>query len=849
MAQQTELAARRELRLHAEAYEQYVTRTIAQMDQVTMQLKHSWEESGGKLQLDSLYRDGMFTDPAFVEVSVYDRNGRLLTIAGHGQRGAGLGPPRSFAYHQSNNSSALRIDIPAGDYRANQNLVQFSRRLDDAQDGFAGVVALAVDARYLTSFYSRAVLGAAGVVAVTGDNSDLRLEQHGDRVQLAPGESVFSVAPNLNNSGGNSLVPGTAFRDGADRLLSWRHSTAYPVLATAGMAVTEALAPARADWTARREGAWWFTALAFGVGILGWRQTVRLLRMRRQEAEARLAYRTATEQANDGFYLAMALRDGRNEVIDFEVVDCNERGAYFYNMNRSQLIGRRVSELDASVFGGSLLPVYQAAMKSGFHEDERQMVGGAHMNISWGRRRIIRVGDSLAITLQDMSARKLYESDMERLANHDMLTGLANRHWLQRYLPGAIANASDRQAMMGLLFIGLDDFKQVNDSLGHAAGDQVLQTAARRLQGLLRAGDRLARVGGDEFIVLLDPVANEGEAATVAERVLAAFGRPFGLGGATVNVGASVGISLYPRDGGDHDTLLRHGDIALYSGKSESKGGYCFFDPSQYVTVTARAQLQHSLRSAIELDQLQLHYQARVELPSGRLASMEALLRWQHPELGLVPPAKFIPLAESSGLIVRIGELVVEQACAQLSAWREQGLPLVPVSVNVSPRQLSQGGVHSQLALQLARYRIPAHLIEVEITESAMVADQTEVQAELAAIRGLGVKVYVDDFGTGYSSLSQLQRLRLDGLKVDKAFTNELDRSTEGRVFFQAIVSMAQALGMVVVAEGVENARQLELLEELGCHEAQGYHVGRPVPPGEMAVRLAAEATALAEHV
>jgi diguanylate cyclase (GGDEF)-like protein len=838
VATQAEQAARREVSAHAEAYEQYLTRTIAQMDQVTMQLKHSWERSGGGLQLEALYRDGMFTDPAFIEASVFGKDGKLLSSAGHSHRG--VNPPSSFAFHQKNNSSALRIDVPAGNYRANQTLVQFTRRLDDAQDGFAGVLALYVDAHYLTSFYNRRVLGAGGLIAATGDNSGLRLEQHGDRIHMRPGESLFSMAPDFGGASGISLVPGPAFHDGAGRILSWRHSTAYPVLALAGMTAEEALEPARADWAARREGAWWFTALALAVGALGWRQTVRALRLRRREAEARLAYRTATEQANDGFYLAGAIRNLRDEVVDFEVVDCNERGAHFYGLNRSELVGRRVSELDAAVFGSSLLPVYQIAMTSGFYEDERQMAAGAHMNISWGHRRIIRVGDSLAITLQDTSARKLYESDLERMANQDMLTGLANRHWLQRFMPRAIAAAGDRQAQLGLLFIGLDDFKQVNDTLGHAAGDMVLQAAARRLEGLLRAGSQLARVGGDEFVVLLDPVADENEAAGMAERVLAAFARPFSVDGSTVSVGASVGISLYPRDGRDHETLLRHGDIAMYSSKNDSKGRYRFFDPVQYVVLTARAQLQHSLRNAIETDQLQLHYQARIDLASGRLASMEALLRWQHPELGMVPPAKFIPLAESSGLIVRIGELVMEQACAQLAAWREQGLPLVPVSVNVSPRQFSYGSIHSQLALQLARYAIPARLLEVEITESAMVADQPEVQAELAAIRSLGVRVYVDDFGTGYSSLSQLQKLRLDGLKVDKAFTNELERSSEGKVFFQAIISMARALGMVVVAEGVETACQLALLQELGCNEAQGYHVGRPEPASAMALRLAA---------
>jgi len=840
VATQAEQSARREISAHAEAYEQYVTRTVAQMDQVTMQLKHSWENSDGRLQLETLYRNGMFTDQAFVEVSVFDRNGKLLSTAGHGQPSLGL--PLSFAYHQKNNSSALRIDVPAGNQRSSQALVQFTRRLDDAQDNFAGVLALSVDAHYLTSFYNRSVLGAGGLVAVTGDGSGLRLEQHGAAVRLAPGESLFSMGPDLGGASGTSLIPGTAFHDGAERIVSWRHSSAYPLIAIAGLTAEEVLAPARADWAARREGAWWFSALALALGFAGWRQTARALRQRRSESDARLAYRAATEQANDGFYLAAAVRNGRDEVVDFDIADCNERGAFFYGLSRGELIGRRVSELDAAVFGSSLLPVYQQAMKAGFYEDEREMAPAAHMNIRWGHRRIIRVGDSLAITLQDMSARKLYESDMERMANQDMLTGLANRHWLQHFMPRAIQSASERGAALGLLFIGLDDFKQVNDTLGHAAGDLVLQAASKRLEGLLRTGSQLARVGGDEFVVVIDPVADENEAAGMAERVLAAFARPFGVNGSTVSVGASVGIAMYPRDGRDHETLLRHGDIAMFSSKSESKGKYRFFDPVQYVVLTARAQLQHSLRSAVETDQLQLHYQARVELPSGRLASMEALLRWQHPELGMVPPAKFIPLAESSGLIVRIGEQVMERACAQQAAWREQGLPLVPISVNVSPRQFAYGSIHSQLALQLARYRIPPHLIEVEITESAMVADQPEVQAELAAIRSLGVRVYVDDFGTGYSSLSQLQKLRLDGLKVDKAFTSELERSTEGRVFFQAIISMARALGMSVVAEGVETPRQMALLKELGCNEAQGYHIGRPVPAPEMALRLAASA-------
>jgi len=444
----------------------------------------------------------------------------------------------------------------------------------------------------------------------------------------------------------------------------------------------------------------------------------------------------------------------------------------------------------------------------------------------------------LAVTLQDISQRKSHERDLVRMASQDMLTGLPNRHWLNQHLPAALEAAEVGGYTVALLFIDLDEFKHVNDTQGHAAGDQLLQMAASRLRSLLRPSDQVVRFGGDEFIVLLDPVESDAHIGAVAERILAAFARPFLVAEESQSVGASVGISVYPRDGSDPETLIKHGDIAMYSGKSDGKGQYRFFDPSLSITLKSRSQLKQSLLEAIEKGQLQLHYQPRVDTQTGELCSMEALVRWQHPELGLVPPAKFIPLAESSGLILRIGEIVLELACAQLAQWRTEGLTLVPVSVNVSPKQFAHGNIHHQLALHLKRHDLAPALLEVEITESAMMADQPEVLAELAAIRALGVKLHVDDFGTGYSSLSQLQKLKMDVLKVDKAFTCELDNSTEGRVFFQAIVSMAHALGMSVVAEGVETSRQLEILRELRCNEVQGYYIARPQPPLEMAALM-----------
>jgi diguanylate cyclase (GGDEF)-like protein len=465
---------------------------------------------------------------------------------------------------------------------------------------------------------------------------------------------------------------------------------------------------------------------------------------------------------------------------------------------------------------------------------DRRSPEDGHLNIRWGHRRLVRVGDGLAVTLQDISERKEHEIQLARLANEDSLTGLPNRHWFLHFAPTALAHADANGQGVALLFIDLDEFKQVNDSHGHAVGDRLLKAAADRLLSQLRPSDRVARFGGDEFVVLLSPFDTDEQVGAVAQRIVQAFSKPFQIDQEQHAIGASVGISVYPRDGLDAATLIRHGDIAMYAGKNEGKGQYRFFDPAQSSILKTRAQLRQRLLEAIEKRHFVLHYQPRVDTRSGELLSMEALLRWEHPQLGMIRPDEFIPLAESSGLIVPIGAIVIDQACAQLAAWAAHGLPVAPVSINVSPKQFLRGGVRRELAEALARHAVAPQLLEVEITESAMMGDQDEILAELAAIRALGVKLHVDDFGTGYSSLSQLQRMKMDVLKVDRSFTAELGRSKEGTVFFQAIVSMAHALGMEVVAEGVENEEQLAILRTLGCNEVQGYLVARPMPAEAM---------------
>ncbi|WP_338761105.1 EAL domain-containing protein [Massilia sp. METH4] len=818
--------ALREVRSYAEAYEQYLTRSMAQMEQVAVQLKHAWEQSGGTLELQTLRQDGMFIDAAFLEVAIVDGDGKVVSSIPRRGRFTPLRHDPALAYHRQNNSSALLIGAVPPGAAAPQQQVRLTLRLETPDNDFAGIVSIVIDAAYLTAFHNERVLGQDGLVAMVADDLTVRLEGMAAQRRGA----LLRDAPVVADGDGGTRLPGTHFTDGAPRLLAWHRSNVYPVVAVAAKTLVDALASAeeragamRATWAAVSAGLL-LASMALAVA------TRRHQRRRAGEEEVRIAYRAATENAKDGFYMAQAVRDTTGAVVDFVVVDCNERGASFYGGGREDLVGRRMSAIERE-HGGTTLEAYHTAMAAGIYEDERQMPAGRRMQITWGRRRIVRVGNGLAITLQDISERKAYESELLYLANYDTLTGLPSRPWVTRFVPQAIGEAAQRGGTLALLLVDLDGFKHVNETHGHGAGDDLLKQAALRLGGLLRPQDIVARLGGDEFVVVIAPGGSDEELAAIGGRVAAALSRPYDLGNARYTITASIGISCYPRDGEDAATLLKHGDIAMTAAKRERGGRWRFFDPELFIAATARAQLRHSLQGALAEGQFELHYQPRVDLATGRLCSMEALLRWRHPELGMVPPAKFIPIAEESGLIGPIGRFVIEEACRQLALWRAAGLAVVPVSINVSAHQFGQGGVHAHLAMHLARHHLPGTMLEIEITESAMVAEGVDVQGQLAALRELGVRLHVDDFGTGYSSLAQLQRLRMDVLKIDRAFTSELTVSPEGRVLFQAIVSMAKALDMAVVAEGVERADQLAALIALGCDEGQGYLFAAPLPP------------------
>ncbi|MEX2198523.1 MAG: EAL domain-containing protein [Burkholderiales bacterium] len=440
-----------------------------------------------------------------------------------------------------------------------------------------------------------------------------------------------------------------------------------------------------------------------------------------------------------------------------------------------------------------------------------------------------------------------FHQELERQANYDALTGLANRNLLMDRLAQSSIHARRAGRLAAVLVMDLDRFKTVNDSLGHSHGDLLLREVARRLQACVREGDTVARLGGDEFVVVLADLAAVGDVVPLARKILAAVAQPTRLGGQELNAGVSIGVSIYPRDGAGADELLRNADTAMYRAKEQGGASVEFFTAEMNREAVQRLQIEAGLRHALEHGELLLEYQPIIELASGRIASAEALVRWRHPQRGLVPPGQFISIAEETGLIVPIGEWVLRAACAQVRAWEAQGVPAVPVAVNLSARQFRDAGLAELVAGILRESGCPPSALQLELTESALMQHPDQALAAMRRINDLGVRLSIDDFGTGYSSLSYLKQFPVHKLKIDRSFVRDLVADASDDAIAGAIVALAKKLGLCTVAEGVETQEQLERLAALGCDEYQGFLFAAPCPAEDFARLLGANHAARKE--
>ncbi|WP_304000383.1 putative bifunctional diguanylate cyclase/phosphodiesterase [Methyloversatilis discipulorum] len=452
---------------------------------------------------------------------------------------------------------------------------------------------------------------------------------------------------------------------------------------------------------------------------------------------------------------------------------------------------------------------------------------------------------------QDVTEREQAQRRIRFLAYHDSLTGLANRQMFREMLDHTLARSQRTGSRCALLYLDLDRLKRINDSYGHTLGDQILREVATRLIASIRSADLVAhddslheevvaRLGGDEFTVLLTDLSRAEDAARVAARICAELGRPLQVAHVELVVTASIGIAIFPDNGADPETLLRHADMAMYAAKQRGRNTYEFFTEAMQQQAVERLSLEQDLARALESGQFSLHYQPQVDAGSGRIVSAEALLRWEHPQRGMVSPVQFIPVAEETGLIVPLGEWVVLTACRQMAEWRQAGLPVVPVAVNLSAHNFRSDSLLTSIAHALESTGLPSSYLHVELTESAVMQEPEAAMKTLGALKAIGLKLSIDDFGTGYSSLSTLKQFPIDLLKIDRSFVRDLPEDGSSASIVEAILALANALGLGVVAEGVETAAQRDFLCSRRCGLMQGYLFSKPLPADGFAGLLGA---------
>ena len=576
-------------------------------------------------------------------------------------------------------------------------------------------------------------------------------------------------------------------------------------------------------------------------GLLIGRQLGQFLHRKRAERalrESEAHFRALVEQASDSFFV---------HDVEGRILDVNQHGCSTLQYQRDELLGMTVGDFCEHLRPAALQLLAeqlrhrpQVSLESRYRRRDGTSLP---VEISIGPIEIDGQCHLLSL-VRDISERRRLEEHVRRLAFHDALTGLPNRAMFRRHLAHALAQAQRYRRQLAVLFIDLDRFKNVNDTLGHEAGDRLLQEMGQRLRGCLREGDLVARLGGDEFVVLAEGVDDTAGVAHLGRKILNALVKETLLEGQMVYTTASIGISLYPQDALDEASLMRFADIAMYRAKAAGRNGLHFYSAQANHHSADLLALESGLRRALECDELRLHFQPKVELASGRIVGAEALVRWQHPELGLLSPGAFIAVAEESGLIAPLGQWVLEQACRQIVAWQAEPLPPLRVAVNLSARQFMEEGLLDDIAATLQRVGMDPRLLELEITESMVMFNPERTMQVLGGLRRMGITIAIDDFGVGYSSLAHLRRFQFDVLKIDQSFVKDLGDPACAAIT-QAIIAMSKSLGIVLVAEGVETQEQLQFLQRHACDQIQGYFFSRPLPPQAFAA-LAGARPALA---
>ena len=541
-------------------------------------------------------------------------------------------------------------------------------------------------------------------------------------------------------------------------------------------------------------------------------------------------------------------------ILDSQLKVLSANSAYnrITGFESDKAIGRELSFLSEKNIGNSLLSKLEASIEAnGFWQGEIKTYRANHEFLfAWINISVIPNAASsfgqFVVVISDITEIRNAQEKLSRIAYYDALTNLPNRNLFMDRLEIALAKAKREGVEIALLFIDLDHFKRINDTLGHQVGDSMLKSVAKRLKSETRAEDTLCRIGGDEFIVIIDKFNSSADLEVIAYKLLDILKTPLLLGNTEVIPNASIGISIYPVDAVNKDDLIMTADTAMYFAKNSGRNRFSFYKAEMTTETEHHLQREHELRQALHLGELRLHYQPQYASDTKRLVGIEALIRWEHPTLGLVAAAEIIPIAESSDLIINIGDWVIEEVCRQISDWRDEGIVIDRVAINASPRQLRDTGFVATLAGAMEKYNVAASAVEVEITESCLQDDEASIHS-LRELERLGVTISIDDFGTGYSCLNSLRTLPIHRLKIDRTFVRDIPDVKSDCAIAKAIVAMSEQLNLSVIAEGIETIEQADFMESIGCQELQGYLFSKPVPPAEISSLLKASMLKVAD--
>jgi diguanylate cyclase (GGDEF)-like protein len=821
----------REVRSHERSAGQLL-RTV---DQATRALQYEFESArqrGEPFDLAAAARRNLFTPDTFSLVSVTDRSGNITALFKPGAAGpaatpvgGGIGGTEQFAAYRDADPRKLVIGRPLYEPVLNRTLIPMTRRLNNPDGSFAGVLTAAVDALRFTDAYDATTQGRAGVVALLGKDGVFRAFRSGDTMATDATADHGQTMDLLGQSERRSLVvagPG----DDVRRLAAIRTLPPYDVAVITGMAEDEVLAENREQSDLYLKYAIGATVLIIIVLTVAMMLVIRMKQSHREAEAARAMYRAAAEGSLDAFFLLRTNRGRDGRILEFVVEDANSRALLLFRQPRENVVGIRLRTLLPKLVRRRLYRRYFRALETGEALEEEIETDWGHEGARWFRHQVVPIDGGLAVTLRDIDDAKHAQHNLERAANLDSLTSLPNRRQFIAHAVAAIDRCKARGTNLGVLFIDLDNFKNVNDTLGHDVGDLLLQAVAVRLQSCIRADDILWRLGGDEFVVTMEDVRTRAEAEIVCRRIADVFGLPIVIREISISTSASIGVAFCPEDATDVDTLLKNADLAMYEAKEFGSGAYQFYTPAMGIRRAARVDVEQDLRNALRRYELFLVYQPQVRLSDGKVVGVEALVRWQHPENGIILPMDFIPIAEDSNLIHLLGDYVFQIACSQIKRWEGMGLA-IPVAVNVSPRQFAWEGMAERLLSIVEATGVTPGQLQIELTESAIMKDSDAARRKLSQLKRRGIALSVDDFGTGHSSLASLQSFPIDTLKIDRSFVEQSD-TQDGVAILRAIVLMAHTLRLSVVAEGVETESQLDLLKKLGCDQVQGYLLAHP---------------------